>query len=290
MTRLLLVALLAAAVAGSACSLVLDFEEEGRPCGPDEDPRDGLGDCIEGYSCLVTECVENRSVPAGKTCRVHAHCEQGHVCTTLPFICRRACENPFGNRECGSNQACLAMTDAGDVAVGACGASDCSDSPCDGDDTVCVGIKPGVGHCMDGCQIDCTGADCAGNCGFGDDSEARACQPVGPDNTLACVAEGDRDHGRGCNLLDAFCDRAHACAMPPDAAFGVCVKYCDPTAASSCTGLDDPSRSPPAPATCNTISDRGFSICGTMPSGPDPDGGPQGDPGPGDPGPGDPAA
>ena len=90
---------------------MLTFEDENRPCGPDKN-HDGLGDCIDGYSCMVNVCVENQSVGIGNTCSVNAHCVEGAKCTTSPFVCREECEHAYGNADCGADEACLAMVDA----------------------------------------------------------------------------------------------------------------------------------------------------------------------------------
>jgi hypothetical protein len=275
MVRLLLVLVLALP-GGSSCSLLVHFDEENRPCGPDEDPMDGLGDCLEGYSCMFDACVANRSVPVGYSCSVNAHCEPGAVCTSL--TCHPSCQYPYGNVECGTNQACITMADVSGNATGVCRSGDCTQSPCNGPNTVCIEVKSGVGRCFDSCEVECDAAGCDGDCmAVAGDSKRRACQPVGPGDVLACVMEGDGNHGDACDLKSWFCDSHHACIMPPDGGYGVCIKYCQ-DGAVSCDRLTDPSTE--LTAECHPVTPvagPSFSVCGQLPSEPPSDGGPQED-------------
>ncbi len=273
--------LLLAALGG--CSLIVQFDAEDRPCGEDDD-RDGNGDCLAGYSCLINTCVRDQSVPVGETCSVNAHCQRGAICTTVPFICREACANPFGARECDAGAGCALMTDAGGAMVGACRASECT-TTCPDAREVCALAKSGAGFCLDSCALTCTDGACTGNCSFGPESQARECNVVGQNRALACMPQGLQPHGTACDLKTRHCVQGASCVLAADGSFGVCLQYCDPGYIDPCGALLDPATG--APAVCQAIPNQSVGLCGTLPAAPTDDGAAIGDPGSGDPAGGD---
>ena len=81
-----------------------------------------LGDCLEGYSCMVSRCVKDGSVPVDQTCMVTAHCSGELRCSTRPFVCRSVCDTEaFGNSSsCPEAHACVSRLDPAGAAFGAC--------------------------------------------------------------------------------------------------------------------------------------------------------------------------
>lgn len=257
----------------AACSLILDFDENERPCAPDGDDLDTVGDCIDGYSCMVNVCVKDGSIPEGSTCWVNAHCEPGHVCTTDPFACRERCGNlAYGNNSaCPSDRACVRKSDSDGRAIAACVPNGCAadtgcDPPGDFGSGVCVPVTPNVSVCERACDVNCSGGVCSGNCGLDEERRQLACQPVGMDHDLACILEGEGKHGESCNLVDDLCDAHSACIMAADGSSGVCMAYCDATAgaADACASHSDLVTGDSA--VCAEVPDTSFSVCGEIPT------------------------
>lgn len=264
-----LVGAAAATAFDAACSLILDFDENERPCAPDSD-GDGLGECIEGYSCLVIACIKNGSVPEGSTCRVNAHCEAGHVCVAGLFTCRKECdsESDAENHGCPASMACVPKMDAKGSAAATCVPSECTlDEECvPKTNKICVPVRQGFGVCEYPCEIACTTDEgCSGKCG----DESLTCQPLGMDYTLACSPAGTSTHGMDCNLVDELCALNSACMMDASGSTGTCLAYCDinepPDAASACVATVASGAEEEVPL-CEQVGDRPYGVCGQIPA------------------------
>ncbi len=275
-TSTLLVRAAVIAVVGSsaaACSFILNFAKDDRPCAEDSN-NDGLDDCLPDYSCLFDTCVINGSVAEDGTCAVHAHCGAGHVCTTDPFVCREDCNlKAYGNTGCGDKRACIRKVDPDGRAIGACVPTECTTSadcpPVEGATQTCVEVTSNVGVCDEACSVNCNGGVCNGSCGVDDDGQRLACQPLGKNQTLACVPEGSGKQAPiadQCNMVDALCNSSHACVMSVDATYGVCLRYCNDVNPTACIGLNDPQTD--TQADCNLIQGKGYAICGALPDQP----------------------
>jgi hypothetical protein len=261
---------LAILLVSSGCSLLVEFDPEGRPCGPGKR-------CLDGYSCMVHTCVKDFSVEEGQTCYLSQNCKRGLVCTVPSFICRNDCERPFGNHtECPENQVCASVeTPEGDD-VAACVASDC-----DPDDAgacqvageapqTCIGVTTDSdgtaddGLCKKSCSITCVSGDCRGTCP--PETPALSCQPLGPDNTFGCLEEGTGIQGDCCDQITRRCDRFHACVRSATGDDGTCLEYCDDS-------LDCPNGE-----TCNVHGEppNTFQACGDPLATPSDCGGPAG--------------
>jgi hypothetical protein len=262
MARLLPMLVIAAAsllTVGIGCSVILSFDEDKRPCGADDD-GDKLGDCLEGYLCMVNQCVAEGSVERGKTCTVSAHCEENDVCAVPGFVCRQPCSWAFGNHnQCDGNTVCIAASDFYNKPVTACVESLCQ-TTCTLPDA-CVQIKTGLGRCLKACTLSCSASGCTDTCGRSDDGVDRSCQPVGINQTLVCLpaatASAPRAQGDACNFADKPCDQGYACIVPTDNSEGICLSYCSVTSDTHCPALG-------GGLTCQEVTTLGgdhFGIC-----------------------------
>jgi hypothetical protein len=237
MLRALPLVVLTTLMANSGCSLMVAFDENKRPCGNDLN-GDRLGDCLEGYSCQINQCVADASVVRGRTCTVSAQCMDGDVCAVPGFVCRQPCAWVFGGgNQCDSGTVCVAATDFYSAPLAACVdtspplgcATTCASSA--NAPLACVQVQPNQGRCMTACTLSCSGSGCSDGCdGYFTDDIERSCQPVGPNQNLVCLpsstAASPPGQGEPCNFLNRPCDKGFACIVPTTGPEGVCRSYC----------------------------------------------------------------
>ncbi|MBI5509221.1 MAG: hypothetical protein HY903_10755 [Deltaproteobacteria bacterium] len=227
---------LVAIACGAGCSLIVGFDADGRPCGPDND-GDGLGDCLPGYSCMVSNCVADGSVARDNTCTTTVQCQSGDVCAVPGFVCRKPCAVPFGAAtECGAGMVCAVATDSHDGVLAACypSQSDCTGA-C-GNAGTCV---LAAGRCQEGCAISCTTTGCSDACAEGQGHEDRTCQPIGTtDPVLICLptpaSASPGTEGAACGRLTLPCAKGFACVIATGDALGTCRRYCAAANAGAC--------------------------------------------------------
>ena len=233
----------------SACSLIIDFDPELKPCTED-------GNCLDGYSCMVNQCVRDASLTEGQTCFRNRMCEANLRCSIPEFVCRRPCQTAFADTNaCGAGSACLASRDSEELFIAVCRPSECStELPCpldkDGIATICVQVTATAGTCMYGCTISClTGQACGDDCRGGD-----ACHPISSTGTLVCLEPGlASGQGTSCDLASNRCEAGLACIpSSPEVSAGSCLTFCDEP--SDCGVLS-----------CNTAPSDDHSLCGPPP-------------------------
>ncbi len=216
----------------SSCSLILNWDPDGLPCGANKE-------CADTYSCMVSECVADGSIPEDSTCSQEPQCEGAPdvTCGSNPFTCRRRCTKPFEtNSVCRSDEReyCRPEINRGTVgqAIGTCVKSEClTDNDCEVDRS-CVSITSTALACMQLCQYDFDDLlnEYLDRCG-GSTSGQQYCQPVGPrDNrTFVCLDLPDdasrQAVGDPCDPLVSPCVVGAACVIDKK-----CYKLCDETA------------------------------------------------------------
>ena len=233
------------------CSFLVTFDEAKRPCAPDAD-GDGIGECLDGYACLIETCHAVGSKLRGDTCTLAAHCAAEDVCAS--FICRQGCTSPYENdpTACapdanGQTTVCAGDFDFFDDRIAACLPGERA-STCSARETFIklfsdnTGLSD-VGLCLKACAPDCTSFPCTDAC-VEPLREYRgvppACQPVGLNAVLACLpaapAAHPREQGEPCNLLDAPCSPGYACVASDSQQPGECRAYC--SSDDPCSALD----------------------------------------------------
>jgi hypothetical protein len=204
------------------CSLALDWDMNLLPC-------DRQRECLEGYSCLGSVCVADKSITADDTCSLDQQCEGDLVCSPRPhFACRTPCNafyEPTG--DCGAGEYCRPY-DSGGSSIdprGACVLSDCTtNTDCD-PDQACVKITSSASACIKRCTITWNGDAYGDNCSL-NPSTPEYCQPVGAqgEQKLVCLPTQNTAQVEGglCSAVDEPCRRGLACVSLQ------CKIYCKP--------------------------------------------------------------
>jgi hypothetical protein len=260
---------LATFTATLACSLVVSYDPDNRPCGADDGGK--LGSCLTGYSCQVNVCVADRSVERGRTCTLTVQCTEPDVCPQPGFVCRQPCTWAFGDGgQCDGSTVCIAANDFSGVPIAVCtptddtragGCATSCPSTSDGCPLACVQIKSGQGHCMTACALACSESGCTDGCdNCSTDGVKRSCQPVGPNENLVCAASSTAasppGQGQPCNFLNKPCAKGFACWKPTASADGVCRSYCKVGGDTHCSDY--------GPSVCEQLWTRGnetFGAC-----------------------------
>lgn len=223
-----------------SCSLALDWDKNGLPC-------DRVQACLDGYSCLGTECVEDGSKSLGDSCSDDAQCETSYRCDFNNFVCAKPCTTFYrDDSDCTGSTYCAPhpITDpaTGDVARrGACAASQCTiDKDCKNAGDVCVKIRSNASACLPGCEVTWSNNTYSNNCGS-TPSAPQYCQPLGVSKRLACLPTSEQGEGED-NLCDPI---ATPCREETDIApitglaciETLCSRHCNINASvSQCTG------------------------------------------------------
>ena len=258
----------ALALSTLGCSLIVSFDEDKRPCGADAN-GDKLGDCLEGYSCLYSQCIANGSVTRANTCTVSAHCEGADVCAVPGFVCRQPCTWAFGDsNECAdANMVCVMATDSFNSPLAACVPGSC-ETECDSPNDDCVLIKPSLGRCYPACTLSCdVDKGCDGHCESVDGS-LRSCQVAGTNSALVCLPATDPSSAPGqdqpCDLVDIPCGPGFGCVIAAgnEGPTGSCLAYCKVTGDTLCAKYNHDS----VTFTCQAIPTlAGIGVCTRVP-------------------------
>jgi hypothetical protein len=249
----------ALALQQNACSLALSFDPDGLKCDPErkEVPPAGSGVfhtnfCLQGYSCLNSVCVRDRSHDEGEPCSQPIQCQEGQACPIdlLDRTCRgeggcksclKPCSAVVGGDPYYQDQACEAGSYCGAFKNGlfddpnssplpACAPGDgCqAGQACtfNGDTGgVCVPISATANACMNRCELNWDGVKYKDNCGTG-----RGCAVVGKPGSkqFVCFRSGDTPEGQACSLVSRPCANGYVCV-------GTCRQYCQVgTAGATC--------------------------------------------------------
>ncbi len=225
--RVLPVLLLSLVVGG--CSVLLSWDPNLQPCD--------RGKCLSEYTCLVTACVENRSLFEGDLCNKDIQCNEALFCAPEAFSCRGKCKSFYSklsSKECQEGQYCKPLSaDNGDV-VGACfNGSGCPEIPCPGLGEVCVQASTSATACLQGCEVTFAAGVYQDDC-LAKESQDRYCQPVGIAGSEEFVCQNaDRTRGAGasCNAFKTPCSRGTACVAD------TCRTYC--TVGTACANTSE---------------------------------------------------
>ncbi len=226
----------------AACSIFLTSPyEELLPCDQ--------GQCPEGFSCLVHECVPDSSIPQEGTCNLDQQCMTPMTCAPNLYTCLDTCSDYYRQgAACGAGRYCHPVFDEnGGVEgewVGACvSSSNCWDDGCRRAGDVCVKMGATADACLPGCEISWTGVDgYSDNCGSSI-LEPKICQPVGlaGDETLICRdtdVDDAASEGEICDPVDNACQRETDSGDLLTCIDGSCHSHCNPDSSSDsqCVG------------------------------------------------------
>lgn len=218
----------------AACSLQPDLPIDGRPCTD-------AGDCLKGYGCIGTSCVENYTLGSGESCVSSQQCRGDAVCALAGIApetaCRPRCSQGFSSAGCSPGAYCAPVWSAEMTRSGACLPGVC--------DPITAGQSPAARRCspvaaqislaLEPCTAGCSAAwelngirqppHCEAQCNGGN-----ACQPVGSLGSLGCVpgpvGTAGGEAGAACDHIDARCAPGFACIRATASAAGTCRAYC----------------------------------------------------------------
>lgn len=228
------------------CSLLLDFEPNGRPCTP-------TGECLPGYACILDRCIPSRTINEGASCFQNANCREGLVC--LDFVCLSQCTSPLSTEQCPPQSICNVGSNAYQNHVLGCTTppmcSTALEDACSGETETCYPPNSGAGFCLLGCSADCSqGQICENSCGIN-----ATCQFI--QGALLCLPAGTAQVDEPCSIHSDPCSLGSTC-MPtnPNSAEGLCRVFCD-VESPIC-----PSTSDQAVPLCESITES-LGICTT---------------------------
>jgi hypothetical protein len=229
---------LAVAFSSAACSLIVQFDPDGQPCGPNSE-------CLAGYACSSGRChrlaTDGGDLCAGVTCTTPGPCQEGNgVCDPPTGTCVYAAK-PLG-RTCDDQDLCTQGEKCdGDGGCAPATRTRC-DTPsqrCQTDAGVCdattgtctYDLLPSGASCEDGDP--CTVGETCGAGNFCSGGSARICNT--PPNTCTQLT-GTCDSIRGCVYAPragATCDDNNTCTQGDACDAGTCVPgpSCPPPAA-----------------------------------------------------------
>ncbi len=218
----------------AACSLMLEWSEDGLPC--DDQKR-----CGAGFSCLGDTCVKDDSLEEGDTCSKAVQCAGDLLCTPYPYYgCRKACGDTYflPNGNCAAGEYCRPYKDSAGELHAACVPDQCSDSsdcsrrnvlcPDCGAGMKCVPIDGSADACLVGCEVDfLTTGVYSDNC-TSTPIDPTYCQPIGEQGMLVCLdAKNARLENQACEPVKDPCERGYVCQD------GFCREYCNPAGSGS---------------------------------------------------------
>jgi hypothetical protein len=185
--RLSRIGVVTAALAAGACSLILNWDPDGLPCGTSKE-------CASGYSCMVNSCVADGTIPLGETCSEDQQCEgePDVTCGSNPFTCRERCEALLETTTtCGSTQYCRPELNTGatNQATGTCVDSECTnDDDCSlSAGLTCVPVTETARACLQQCEYSFATGTYTDRCTPTSGGQVQYCQSIGPSGHISFV-------------------------------------------------------------------------------------------------------
>ncbi len=228
------------------CSLALEWDPNKLPCEN--------GQCDDGFTCLVHECIIDNSLLEDETCNLDDQCESPMICAPSLFTCLKECESFYkSGAACGAGRYCHPVFDenAGSSGswTGVCvQSSGCQADPreCDTGEA-CVKISATADACLDGCEISWgLNDEYSDSCGSSI-LEQKYCQPIGVagDEQLLCLDTrvGAAGLGQNCDSVTNPCQREADTGVFLACIDGRCLRHCN-------SALDAGDEQCASPTTC----------------------------------------
>ncbi len=218
-----------------SCSVLLDFDEDERPCTEDRA-------CLPGFTCEVAVCKRDNVNVVGQTCATAARCTGDLICAN--FVCNKPCTTLYSDctYDCDEKTCppgvCMPAAIEVDLWRLACLPTICTstDDTCTAPNAstkTCVTGNDSNGVCYTPCTLNCGLSGCTDSCSVGNDKTS-SCQPLGATNTLTCLGIGTAGAGDACTLFHGNDGQQSMCNSGLACVDNLCRAYCD-LAAPSCT-------------------------------------------------------